>query len=241
MDLFKHTLYINLDQREDRNFHTKIQLLNIGINNAIRMPAIKMENGAIGCSLSHIRCVEHAKKNDWPYVFICEDDIKFTNPTLFLENVKKFSSFVQKTSFEWDMLMVGGNNCPPYNSVPGSNDCIVQISNCRTTIGYIVQKHYYNTLIRNFREGVLLLMKNPTNKREYAVDMYWAELQLKDKWFLIVPLTVTQMESYSDVENRLVNYDHIMLDLDKTWLFTQQYQNQMLGNMTCVHRPINYP
>lgn len=239
MDFFKHTLYINLDHREDRNIHAKIQLSNIGIQNAIRMPAIKTANGAVGCSLSHVKCVELAKKNDWPHVFICEDDIKFTNPALFLENVNKLNSFCQTTNFQWDVLMVGGNNCPPNKSVPGSKDCIVQILNCRAAIGYIVQKHYYDKLIENFREGAARLIKNPTNKHEYAIDMNWAKLQIKDKWFLIVPLTVTQMESYSDIENQYVNYDRVMLDLDKKWLFTQQYQNQMLGNMTCVHRPMN--
>jgi GR25 family glycosyltransferase involved in LPS biosynthesis len=241
MDLFKHTLYINLDHREDRNIHTKIQLSKIGIQNATRISATKTANGAIGCSLSHIKCMEMAKENDWSNVFICEDDIKFTNPELFLENIQKFNSFCQNTNFQWDLLMVGGNNFPPYNIVPGSNDCIVQVLNCRTTIGYIVQKHYYDVLIQNFREGVLQLIKNPTNKNNYAVDMYWAKLQQKDKWFLIVPLTVTQTESYSDVENEVVNYDHVMLKLDKEWLFEQQYQQQMLANMTCFHRPINYP
>lgn len=240
MDLFKHTLYINLDHREDRNIQTKIQLAKIGIRNATRISATKTSNGAVGCSLSHIKCVELAKKNDWPNVFICEDDIKFTNPALFLESIKKFNVFSQ-TNFQWDMLMVGGNNCPPHKSVPGSNDCIVQVFSCRTTIGYIVQKHYYDTLIQNFREGVSQLIKNSTNKRAYAVDMYWGKLQQKDRWFLIVPLTVTQTESYSDVENGVANYDRVMLDLDKEWLFDQQYQQQMLANMTCVHRPVNYP
>lgn len=241
MDLFKHTLYINLDHRGDRNIHTKIQLSNIGIQNAIRISATKTTNGAIGCSLSHIKCVELAKKNDWDHVFICEDDIKFTNPALFLENITKFNVFNRTASFQWDVLMVGGNNCPPHQYVPGSNDCIVQVSNCRTTIGYIVKKHYYDKLIQNFREGVSQLIKNPTNKCAYAVDMYWAKLQQKDQWFLIIPLTVTQTESYSDVENGVVNYDNLMLDLDKKWLFTQQYQRQMLGNMTCFRRPMNYP
>jgi hypothetical protein len=241
MDLFKHTIYINLDHREDRNIHVKIELAKIGIHNETRMSATKTANGAIGCSLSHVKCVELAKKNGWSHVFICEDDIKFTNPELLLENIEKFNAFCQTTNFEWDVLMVGGNNCPPHKSVPGSNDCIIQISNCRAALGYIVQKHYYDTLIQNFREGAAQLIKNPTNKYEYAIDMNWAKLQQKDRWFLIVPLTVTQMESYSDIENKYVNYDRVMLDLDKKWFFEQQqYQQQMLANMTCFRRPTNY-
>jgi GR25 family glycosyltransferase involved in LPS biosynthesis len=159
--------------------------------------------------------MELAKKNDWDYVFICEDDIEFTNPALLFESINKFNTFYQSTPFEWDVLMIGGNNCPPYQHVPDSDNCIVQVFNCRTTVGYIVQKHYYDTLIQNFREGVSQLIHNPTYKNDYAVDMYWGRLQRQDRWFLIIPLTVTQAESYSDIENITVNYSHVMLKLDK--------------------------
>jgi hypothetical protein len=82
-----------------------------------------------------------------------------------------------------------------------------------------VQKHYYDTLIANFREGITKLLSNPTNKREYAIDMYWKRLQQKDKWFMIVPPTVVQMEGFSDVEGRETNYKHLMMDMQKEWLF----------------------
>ena len=231
MDLFKHSLYINLDHRTDRNINVKTQLAKVKIN-ATRFPAIKTANGAVGCSMSHIKCLEHAKKNGWEQVFICEDDIHFTNPALFLQNMDKFKSL---SGFNWDVLLIGGNNCPPYRTVPES-DCIVQVSNCRTTTAYVVQNHYYDTLIQNFREGVSQLIKDPNNKPKYAIDMYWNRLQTKDRWFLIVPLTVAQIKSYSDIENQEKDYTNLMLDLDKKWLFTRQYQQETTGNMTCIRR-----
>jgi GR25 family glycosyltransferase involved in LPS biosynthesis len=237
MDLFKNTLYINLENRTDRNLHVKTQLSKIGINNAIRLNAVKTTNGAIGCSLSHIKCLEMAIIYGWEYVFICEDDIHFTNPKLLLENMEKFED-LNKKGFQWDVLLVGGNNCPPYEPVLESNGCIVQVSHCRTTIGYIVRNHYYDILIKNLREGVVQLIKEPENKPKYAIDMYWNRLQQTDRWFLLVPLTVSQLQSYSDVEKRVVNYDHLMLDLDKEWLFTRQYQENVMQNMTCIHRKV---
>lgn len=211
MELFEHTLFINLDHRKDRLEHVTAEFAKMGINGQ-RMNAVKMASGAVGCSFSHIKCLEQAKVNGWKQVFICEDDIEFTNPSVLLENLTKFH---QNKSISWDVLLIGGNNCPPYTRI---SDYCVQVSNCRTTIGYIVPNHYYDTLIANFKEGVRNLMREPDNKRMYAVDMYWAPLQQRDRWFLITPLTVTQKSDYSDIEGRVVNYNHIMLDLDKKWL-----------------------
>jgi hypothetical protein len=36
---------------------------------------------------------------------------------------------------------------------------------------------------------------------------------------MIIPATVTQYQDYSDIEKRVVNYDHLMLDIQKDWLF----------------------
>ena len=89
MELFKHTLFINLEHRSDRLEHVKEELKKIGVEGE-RVNAVKLAQGAIGCTMSHIKCIELAKTRNWPHVFICEDDITFTNPSLFLENIKKF-------------------------------------------------------------------------------------------------------------------------------------------------------
>ena len=44
MDLFKHTLYINLDSRTDRLEHVTNELKKMDIN-AERVKAVKLENG----------------------------------------------------------------------------------------------------------------------------------------------------------------------------------------------------
>jgi hypothetical protein len=85
-------------------------------------------------------------------------------------------------------------------------------------------------LIRNFREGVSKLLRDPTNKRELAIDIYWKPLQIIDRWYLLVPLTVYQKEDYSNIEERAVDYKHLMLDIDKPWLF-QRPINKTKMNM----------
>jgi len=210
----KHAFYINLASRPDRKQHVEEQLKIIGIN-AERFDAIKLANGAIGCSMSHIKCLETAKKNNWPHLLVVEDDIKFLDPELFK---KQTTSFLSKHS-EWDVVIVGGNNVPPYQKI---DDTCVKISSCQTTTGYLVNGHYFDTLIENFRTGVKKLMENPQLHAMYAIDKYWFNLQKKDNWYLIIPLTVTQREDYSDIEKRATNYTNVMTDLDKEWFFNKQ-------------------
>ena len=89
MELFQHTLYINLDERPDRRNHVENELRNLGITGE-RFPAKKTTDGAVGCSLSHIECLQIAKRNNYPQVFICEDDIQFLQPDLLTHNIERF-------------------------------------------------------------------------------------------------------------------------------------------------------
>lgn len=210
--LFENTHFINLEHRLDRLIHVKKELAKINVAGT-RFNAIKLANGAVGCSMSHLKCLELAKQNGSPYVFVCEDDIQFLDPDLFLKNLGLFCDSVKS---DWDVLIISGNICPPFQPI---GDFCVRLVNCQTTTGYIVQQHYYDTLIANYREGITKLLADATNKREYAIDMYWKHLQAKDRWYMIVPPTVVQMEGFSDVEGRETNYKHLMTDMNKEWLF----------------------
>ena len=211
MELLKNTLYINLEHRKDRLEHVTKQMNMMGIN-AERVNAVKMNLGAVGCTMSHIKCLELAKQRDYEYVFICEDDITFRNPELFKRNLQRF---YENDDINWDLLIIGGNNVPPFQQV---TEYCARVFYCQTTTGYIVKKHYYDTLSKNFRESAAGLMREPNNPSTYALDMYWKRLQLQDFWYMITPPTVTQYESYSDIENRSVNYENMMLDMEKPWL-----------------------
>jgi len=221
-----HTFYINLETRPDRKEHVETQLNNIGINNVKRFPAIKLPNGngALGCSLSHLKLLEMAKTNNWPHILIIEDDILFTDVSLF---INQFNTFLSKNKL-FDVVLVAGNNMPPYQEI--DNTC-VKVSQCQTTTGYLVQNHYFDTLIQNFRDGIKKLLMEPHNHRFYAIDKYWFNLQKADNWFLIVPLSVTQREDYSDIEKRPTNYSKVMLDLDKVEFFKWQKEQQVKANL----------
>ena len=59
----KNAFYINLEHRTDRKEHVLNQLTNLGLPNVERFNAIKMENGAIGCSMSHLKILKNAYEN----------------------------------------------------------------------------------------------------------------------------------------------------------------------------------
>lgn len=215
MELLEHTLFINLEERTDRLEHALTEFQKLGIHSPQRYNANKAASGAVGCSISHIKCLEMAKQNRWKYVFVCEDDITFLEPETLMKNLTKFHEY----DCDWDVVLIAGNNAPPYRR---ATEFCIQVHNCQTATGYIVKESYYDVLIENFKEGLRGLMKNPENKREYAVDMYWKRLQQRDRWYMIVPPTVIQYAGYSNIEKKNVNYEFLMKDLDKEWLFQMQ-------------------
>jgi GR25 family glycosyltransferase involved in LPS biosynthesis len=201
------TIYINLEHRKDRNESVLKEFAKIKTLNPERFNAIKMKNGAIGCSLSHIKCIEIAIKRNYEYIMICEDDIEILNPSLFVENINKFLN----SQINWDVVLIAGNNMIPYNFV---TDYCIKIYNCLTTTGYIVKNKYFSTLLNNYKEGVTKLMKEQTNE-SYKIDKYWKLLQNKDNWYMIIPPTIVQKEDYSDIEKKVTNFRNYMLDFNK--------------------------
>lgn len=200
-----------MKERGDRRNHVLIELEKLRIQRPIRIDAIKHVNGAIGCTLSHITAIEYAMNQHWEHVFICEDDITFLNPQLLIHQIEKF----EKIGMEWDVLIIGGNNCPPFDII---SDACCRIHSCQTTTGYIVKSHYYATLMNNFRDSARHLIKEPTLGRCYALDIYWKRLQEYDNWFMIIPPTVIQYPNYSNIENKKTDYSTLMLDMEKKWI-----------------------
>ncbi len=203
----KHIYYINLDRRIDRRTYFENQMRTLKWN-ATRFPAIEHTNGALGCSLSHLKLLEYAKFMNFEHILIMEDDITFLKPDTFLQNLNKFLS----SNIEFDVLLIAGNNMGSFTIV---NDYCAQVTHCQTTTGYLVKHAYFDTLIENMKQSIIGLVQH-RNLLEYSIDQYWGKLQEKDKWFLLTPLTVTQKPDYSDIEKRVTNYNHFMLILDKS-------------------------
>jgi glycosyl transferase family 25 len=207
LDFVKYGFYINLKERVDRkeNLIHNFKLLNIPTLEMTHIDAKKHHYGAIGCYMSHIHCLYKAKENGYDHILICEDDIQFTNIFILKQQLRKIIRNIKN----WDVIMLASNVLFA-KKIPNINYCARVIKGMCAT-GYIVNSHYYDKLLNNFNEGIQKLCKQPHLTYRYAVDVFWQSLQKKDNWIIPLPLTVTQLPNYSNIENRYVNYDLVML------------------------------
>jgi len=222
LDDIKNAFYINLEHRTDRKEHIEQELKKLGIK-ANRFNAIKMTNGAIGCSMSHLKILENAKKDNLDHVLILEDDITFLDVNLFKNQINKF---FELHGNNWDVILFAGNNMPPYTKI---DDTCVKVTRCQTTTGYLVNGHYIKVLAANVKMGLTNLLNKPEERSKYAIDKFWFILQNTCNWYLIIPLTVVQREDYSDIEDKITNYQNMMRDLDKEELFKALKQMREKG------------
>jgi hypothetical protein len=93
------------------------------------------------------------------------------------------------------------------------------VSRCQTTTGYLVNGHFIKILAQNVKMGLTHLLNKPREANKFAIDKFWFVLQQASRWFLITPATVIQKTDYSDIEKKVVNYEKIMVDLDKSEIF----------------------
>lgn len=210
----QHAFYINLNHRTDRREQVEHELSVMGIN-AQRFEAIHMNNGAIGCTISHLKLLEKAILEKYSHLLVLEDDIQFLEPETFK---RSFNKFLELHGNNWDVIIFSGNNVPPHVEI---DETCIKVSSCQTTTGYLVNGHYLLNLRNNIKEGLGKLIKHPHLHYYFAIDKYWFNLQKNDNWYLIIPPTVTQREGYSDIEKKITNYTNVMTDINKKWLYNR--------------------
>ena len=133
--------------------------------------------------------------------------------------INSLNEFLTNGPSDYDVLLLAGNNVGKYTRV--SNFC-VKISKCYTTTAYLVKNTYYDILIDNFEQGIRGLMGNPKS-RSYCLDEFWGQLQLRDKWYLLTPLSVIQKPDKSDIEGVHTDYSNSMLSLDKVFVKNRNF------------------
>jgi glycosyl transferase family 25 len=182
-------VYINLDERVDRNLQVQQELRKVFPDVAIhRLSAIKFNPGYIGCTQSHIAALELGKRNNWPRVLIVEDDIVWT-----AFDPQQLEILLSKPH---DVVLLSGT----YIKSDGN-----RLLSAQTTTAYIVEAHYYDTILDNFRTG-LDQLKAGGKYRTYALDQYWKLLQGRDTWLISRPSMCIQRPGFSDIERCNVDY-----------------------------------
>lgn len=197
----KNVLYINLDERTDRREQAEGEFRRLGLN-AQRVQAVKMKPGALGCTLSHIKCVEMAKEKDWDHVMICEDDILFSKD---VEKIKEQFNKCLSRHKDWDVIALG------VTIVKGKylDDSTARIQEAWCTTCYIVRKEYYDVLLQNFNISAKRLRKNTPNS---GIDQIWQSLQKRDHWLTILPIVLIQHGISSDIDmNKNIEKDQLLM------------------------------
>ena len=179
--------YINLEHRKQRNQETITELRKLGIKKPNRFNAITHEIPILGCAKSHMEVIKRAKELKWSYVIIFEDDLKIENKKKVLE---KFNKYINT---DFDVLYLGAWNYT--KPIQLTND-LAKVTHAVCNHAYIVKQHYYDTLIQNLQEGIELKLKN--DLKENNNDEYHHKLQVKDNWFCVTPIYITQKDGWSD-------------------------------------------
>ena len=195
-DFIDKVVYINLDHRTDRNEHMKEITTTFG-DKVSRFSAIKTDYGLIGCCMSHISVLKNAIENNYKNILVIEDDAEWNN---FEEGYQILKNLASKP---YDVIMLGG-------SFVSYNSETYKLHSAKTTTGYLVDKHYMQTLLSNFEEGLSYLIKDYSIFFNYALDAYWNRLQQKDNWFIVQPPLMYQTPSYSDICNTYADYRSLM-------------------------------
>jgi GR25 family glycosyltransferase involved in LPS biosynthesis len=184
--------YINLDKREDRREEIENELKKYNLK-AERYPAVHTPNsGIVGCGYSHLNVLKLAKERGYNNILILEDDFEFI---VTKEEMEESLNNLFINHIDFDVCMIS-YIVQQSEEIPGST-FIRRVLNGQTACGYIVNKHYYDTLIELYEWAIPALER--TNEHwNYANDHVWKRLQPNDHWIYLVDRLGKQRSSYSD-------------------------------------------
>lgn len=157
-------------------------------------PVKSLDNGEIGCFLSHTTIYKTIKENGWKQTLILEDDAQFKDGWL-----QKFQAGIKALPSDWDLLYLGqwnyDNDINGGNAKGGKTFALKQqISNeiwkadrCWLTHAYAVNIKCIDYLIEN------------TNVLYSSLDNVLADIQKNLNVYAFSPSLITQDGTKSDL------------------------------------------
>lgn len=203
--------YINLEHRVDRFEHINNELskTNIDKNKINKINAVCDTNMPyLGCAKSHCLALETFINSEKETCIILEDDFEFCQDINLINSLidKVFDNYIDNTILpKFDVLMLASNTI---TELPISNiDFVSKILDAQTTSGYAVSKLFAPILLENYKESVHFQESVNYKLCHYSIDIYMKKLQPDNNWYCLKPKIGKQMESYSDIEHRVTNYN----------------------------------
>jgi GR25 family glycosyltransferase involved in LPS biosynthesis len=197
-----YVVYINLDKDINRKKDIETELSKVFEEKQInRFSAIYEKVGAIGCTKSHIKCVENFIESKCDYGFIFEDDFEWELSADDTKNI--INKYLQKDinlcilSYHMPMVKLDMNSI---------NDNLCYVYNAQMMSGYMINRKFANKLVDTLKDGLIKLEKS-LNFDLYANDQYWKKLQtIENKVYASIPRLGKQKSQYSNIENKVVDY-----------------------------------
>ena len=207
MDFVNIVYYINLDYRIDRKDNFLKWVLNSGfpLNKTHRISALYNDKGYIGCTMSHIKALETFINSNHKNCIIFEDDYEPLDVYNFWNNIKK----IKDNEVEFNIILLSYNDSELQIS-DSKHDFLKNVLFTYTASGYLINKDFAYVLLENFKECLTLCLEEEKitnrNTEQYCIDVYWKKLMKQYLFYCFYPRLGKQIESFSDILNKIVDY-----------------------------------
>jgi GR25 family glycosyltransferase involved in LPS biosynthesis len=207
-------IYINLDFRKDRNEEILGEIRRIGFpeSKIHRLSAVKRSWGALGCALSHKAVLDFIIEHKWDKVLVLEDDAGFEDGQVErwsngVGDINQLiaSSGLEDTDSKWDVIFLGGFVRDENGPIKTEYKTLWRTRNTSCAHAYIIRGKYCPKVREETTAAIQMLMKRPSNYKQYFLDNAWGPLMKSDKWYIALPTLAFQRESYSDIEGKTAN------------------------------------
>jgi len=204
---------INLDKRTDRWSECLQNYSAMGLPAELvqRWSACEdAEFGALGCAKSHLAALsDFLTRRSEPYCLVMEDDLDLLRP--WNEFANQFNA-LQANGFDWDVLLLAGTCTLAY---PQAANGTARVLESQSASCYLMQRRYVPEIMHSFAYSVskLEMFRHYTPRDQwtlrFAIDQAWKSLQRSDRWFMVAPTMGQQRPSYSDIEQKNVDYSDL--------------------------------
>ncbi len=177
-DFIDEIVFINLADSTQRKAQIEDEIQEIIEPNIIvkRFEAIRKEEGALGCGLSHLQVILYAALSH-KNVLILEDDFQFNDSR---QDIIAKLGHVQESfpQSRWDVI-VFGQYTKAWSNVSNG---VMRLLESTTTSGYLVNKDYAETLYRALLEHMVPLLDKTPFEHEDHIDQFQLGLQQQHVW-----------------------------------------------------------
>lgn len=209
-NFFSKCYCINLDRRQDRwensskifqKFGISVERFSAFDGKTLNLPYPHASE--LGGSISHMSVLKMAKELNLPNVLIFEDDVVIDED---VDN--KFSNIISQIPLEWDMIYFGGNH---QGNISQVTENFFRVSHTYALQMYAVNNKCYDKIINFLEEKIDKIIKGKvTYKPSVAADFFIALLQPSINCYCIRPHLSWQSQDFSDIQERIVNYDYLL-------------------------------